>query len=136
LSGLLRGKGFAWLRGNDVEVFELQYAGGRALMHACGLWDDPLAPAPVAGVPTAADGAAGFRFGFGKRRQELIFIGTSALDPHALVALLDSCLETDALESEAEDPAADAASAVTARPAGVAADATGTDAGAGDGPAP
>ncbi|KAG8461093.1 hypothetical protein KFE25_003662 [Diacronema lutheri] len=121
--GLLRVKGFVWLATDELQAYELQYAGGHAHLTACGLWEgvgpsaDARALGGAVGRPhgdeAATRAAAELQRGLGPscraggdcgtlgvRRQELVFVGTREMVPARLSALLDSCL------CEGEDGAA------------------------------
>jgi G3E family GTPase len=91
-SGLLRAKGFFWLRQQPADIGFLSVAGGQVKRDFVGTWAAELRERGVitaAEIPAVAQ--ARWVEPHGDRRQELVFIGTG-LEAAALQAALDACL--------------------------------------------
>jgi len=90
--GLLRAKGFFWLRGRPADIGFLSIAGSQVKQDFVGTWAAELRER---GVITEAEIPAAARQRWaephGDRRQELVFIGRQ-LDEPALHAALGNCL--------------------------------------------
>lgn len=90
--GLLRAKGFFWLRQQAADIGFLSVAGGQVKRDFVGTWAAELRERGViseAEIPAAAK--ARWAEPHGDRRQEMVFIGTG-LDEDELRAALDACL--------------------------------------------
>jgi G3E family GTPase len=90
--GLLRAKGFFWLRQQPADIGFLSIAGGQVKRDFVGTWAAELRERGViseAEIPAAA--RAKWAEPHGDRRQELVFIGTG-LDAVNLQAALAGCL--------------------------------------------
>ncbi len=91
-SGLLRAKGFFWLRQQAADIGFLSVAGGQVKRDFVGTWAAELRERGViteAEIPESAK--ARWADPHGDRRQELVFIGTG-LDPAKLQGALEACL--------------------------------------------
>jgi G3E family GTPase len=90
--GLLRAKGFFWLRQQPADIGFLSIAGGQVKKDFVGTWAAELRERGViteAEIPESA--RARWAEPHGDRRQELVFIGTG-LDAAVLQAALAGCL--------------------------------------------
>lgn len=90
--GLLRAKGFFWLRQQPADIGFLSIAGGQVKKDFVGTWAAELRERGVITeeeIPAAAK--ARWAEPHGDRRQELVFIGTG-LDADKLLAALTGCL--------------------------------------------
>ena len=90
--GLLRAKGFFWLREKPADIGFLSIAGGQVKQDFIGTWAAELLERGVitqAEIPAAAQQR--WSEPHGDRRQELVFIGI-ALNESALRAALEGCL--------------------------------------------
>ena len=90
--GLLRAKGFFWLRQQAADIGFLSVAGGQVKKDFVGTWAAELRERGViteAEIPESAKSR--WAEPHGDRRQELVFIGTG-LDSAKLQAALETCL--------------------------------------------
>ena len=90
--GLLRAKGFFWLRQQAADIGFLSIAGGQVKKDFVGTWAAELRERGViteAEIPESAKSR--WAEPHGDRRQELVFIGTG-LDPAKLQGALEACL--------------------------------------------
>lgn len=94
--GVIRAKGFFWLATRPRFVGELGQAGALVRTEKRGLWWSAV---PKTHWPDSADWRAAMKPYldpvWGDRRQELVFIGTSAMDERALREELDDALVDD-----------------------------------------
>lgn len=91
-AGLLRAKGFFWLRQQAADIGFLSIAGGQVKKDFVGTWAAELRERGViteAEIPESA--RSRWAEPHGDRRQELVFIGTG-LDPAKLQGALEACL--------------------------------------------
>ncbi len=96
LPDVIRSKGFFWLASRAEHVGEWSHAGGIRRVESAGYWwsaipkkEWPTNPAHVAKI------MGNWHEPYGDRRQELVFIGTAAMDQQAIRAALDACLLSD-----------------------------------------
>ncbi len=97
---VIRAKGFFWLATRPQWVGELSQAGPLVRHEGIGFW----AAVPQERWPDDSDGVEEvlkrWDGTWGDRRQELVFIGTQAMDQAAITAALDSCLVPDARKED------------------------------------
>lgn len=91
--GVIRAKGFFWLATRPQWVGEIAHAGALVRYEAIGYWwaaipkkNWPKEEGLVARINRSWDKR------WGDRRQEIVFIGTKAMDKAAIIAELDACL--------------------------------------------
>ena len=93
LPGVLRAKGHFWTADHPDRVLEFSLAGSLRTISQSGRW---WAATPQAQWPRDPEAQARIRRfwrpPYGDRRQEIVFIGTRAMDYGTLYPLLDSCL--------------------------------------------
>lgn len=93
---VIRAKGFFWLATRPQWVGELSQAGALVRHEGIGFW---WAAVPKERWPDDADTVKEvmqrWDSTWGDRRQELVFIGTRAMDQAAITAALDDCLMRD-----------------------------------------
>ena len=98
---VIRAKGFFWLATRPQWVGELSQAGPLVLHEGIGFW---WAAVPQARWPDDADGVRQvmkrWDGTWGDRRQELVFIGTRAMDREAITAALNACLVENARKED------------------------------------
>lgn len=91
--GVVRAKGFFWLATRPLHVGELSQAGALVRTGRRGMWWSAV---PKSRWPDDADWMASIRPYldpiWGDRRQELVFIGTAAMNESAIRRALDNCL--------------------------------------------
>lgn len=95
-ANVIRSKGFFFLATRMESVGEWSHAGGIVKHSSAGSW---WASMSEDYWPTSAKSLEAIRKNwqepFGDRRQEIVFIGSDAMDRAALTAQLDACLLTD-----------------------------------------
>ena len=98
---VIRAKGFFWLATRPQWVGELSQAGPLVRHEGIGFW---WAAVPQARWPDDADGVRQvmkrWDGTWGDRRQELVFIGTRAMDREAITAALNACLVENARKED------------------------------------
>jgi G3E family GTPase len=97
-AGVLRAKGHFWLASRPDFIGEMSVAGRITRTERLGRW---WAAVPKDRWPKAEEFVSLMRKHWtptwGDRRQELVFIGTSAMDQQAITAALDACLVGSAM---------------------------------------
>jgi G3E family GTPase len=93
---VIRSKGFFWLATRMAWVGEWSQAGGIRKVEPAGFWwaatSEDLWPASPTSLNVIRQQ---WQEPHGDRRQELVFIGTAAMDRAAIMAQLEDCLLTD-----------------------------------------
>ncbi|HML93142.1 GTP-binding protein [Methyloceanibacter sp.] len=98
---VIRAKGFFWIATRPQWVGELSQAGPLVRHEGIGFW---WAAVPQARWPDDAEGVRQvmkrWDGTWGDRRQELVFIGTRAMDREAITAALNACLVENARKED------------------------------------
>ncbi|ODS00597.1 4-hydroxytetrahydrobiopterin dehydratase [Methyloceanibacter methanicus] len=98
---VIRAKGFFWLASRPQWVGELSQAGPLVRHEGIGFW---WAAVPQSRWPDDADSVnevmKRWHPTWGDRRQELVFIGTRAMDREAITAALNACLVQNASKQD------------------------------------
>jgi G3E family GTPase len=93
LTGVIRAKGFFWLATRPQWIGELSQAGSLIRHHPIARWWDAIPREDWPKDPALKERIRnGWHQVWGDRRQELVFIGTRAMDKAAIKSALDDCL--------------------------------------------